>query len=400
LGAGRTALAALALVLAVVVWLAGACSAQTDQAFQAVQSGPAGQAAPSGPAAVPAPDRERLLRQRVCDLGLTVEGSPRLARAVRRLYAELDAAGISLRPPVYLTDEWGCPDRVPMIGIPFYLADERLAKIQDEAQEGIEGGSDEEIMRYLRHEAGHAFNYAYRLYDDPEWTRTFGPFSAPYSDAYTPDPFSREFVRHLPGWYAQKHPDEDFAETFAVWLTPGSDWRRDYRGWGAYAKLRYVDRAATRLGRTGPVVAGGRADVPVEELCLSVEEFARRFRPETVALPADFDADLRDIFPGRPAEAGRLGATAGGPDAEGPAGWVPASRLLAANRRTLVGKVGGWTGLDDTLVRSLVEHLIARSRSLDLWVEPGRSTEKLVEVTAYVTALSMNRLATGAFVGK
>ena len=25
---------------------------------------------------------------------------------------------------------------------------------------------------------------------------------------------------HLDPWYAQSHPDEDFAETFAVWLTP------------------------------------------------------------------------------------------------------------------------------------------------------------------------------------
>jgi hypothetical protein len=83
---------------------------------------------------------------------------------------------------------------------------------------------------YLRHEAGHAFNYAYRLYQTPEWRELFGPFNRPYRERYRPIPFDRNFVRHIEGWYAQKHPDEDFAETFAVWLTPGSRWRVRYRG--------------------------------------------------------------------------------------------------------------------------------------------------------------------------
>jgi hypothetical protein len=261
-------------------------------------------------------------------------------------------------------------------------------------------------MRYLRHEAGHAFGYAYRLYETREWENIFGPFSAPYRDEYTPDPFSREFVRHLPGWYAQKHPDEDFAETFAVWLTPGSGWRNTYAGWGAERKLLYVDRAAERLGRTGPELTGGQADKPVEELCLSVEEFALRFRPETVALPALFDADLRDIF-APPADTVRMGgATSQGGEAGEAAqapreqDRVPAARFLAANRRFLVNKVHAWTGLDDTLVRSLVDHLIARSLALDLWVEPARSAETLVEATAYVTALCIHRLTKGEFAGR
>ena len=134
------------------------------------------------------------------------------------LYRELEAKGLKrFRPPTYLTDEWGCPDEEPIIGIPFYLADPKLARLEKEIDD-VE--DDREIRMYLRHEAGHAFNYAYKLYESPEWRERFGPFNRPYRDRYKPVPFDRSFVRHMEGWYAQKHPDEDFAETFAVWLTP------------------------------------------------------------------------------------------------------------------------------------------------------------------------------------
>ena len=126
---------------------------------------------------------------------------------------------------------------------------------------------------YLRHEAGHAFNYAYRLYRTPEWRDLFGPFRRPYRDDYHPVPFSRRFVRHIAGWYAQKHPDEDFAETFAVWLTPRSQWRKRYKGWGALAKLRYVDRMARRFRDTEPLRKRGQTDVTVEEMETTVEQF-------------------------------------------------------------------------------------------------------------------------------
>ena len=153
-------------------------------------------------------EREALLQQRIDELGLKIEGT-RLEPLIQQLYGELDQAGISLKPPVYLSDEWGCPEGVPVIGIPFYLADERLRRLEDELMEGVEAESEEEILSYLRHEAGHAFNYAYRLYETEEWHKLFGPYSRPYRDDYEPNPFSRNFVRHLPGWYAQKHPDED-----------------------------------------------------------------------------------------------------------------------------------------------------------------------------------------------
>src|SRR6266568_4137017 len=136
-------------------------------------------------------------------------------------------AGSKPRPPTcvrccpsasasWASSSRACPSEEPIIGIPFYLADPKLAQLEKE----IDDLEDErEIRMYLRHEAGHAFNYAYRLYQTPEWRELFGPFNRPYRERYRPAPFDKSFVRHIEGWYAQKHPDEDFAKTFAVWLT-------------------------------------------------------------------------------------------------------------------------------------------------------------------------------------
>src|SRR5512140_1879074 len=198
--------------------------------------------APTAPA-------DDLLQRPIRDLGLQLEGSP-LEKVVVQLHAELARKGLRhFRPACYLTDEWGCPDQEPIIGIPFYLADPKLAALERQMND-LE--DEREIMMYLRHEAGHAFNYAYELYKTDEWKALFGPFRRPYRDHYRPVPFSRRFVRHIAGWYAQKHPDEDFTETFAVWLTPDSDWQRHYRGWPALKKLHYVDRMARELAEQAP----------------------------------------------------------------------------------------------------------------------------------------------------
>src|SRR5215213_2010133 len=184
-------------------------------------------------------ERRSLLDKRISELGLSVAGSM-VERLQEQLYRELGQKGLRFRPPVYLSDQWGCPDGTPLIGVPFYLADPRLERIEAEMSFGVE--SDAESMRYLRHEAGHAFNYAFALHERPEWQQLFGSFSRPYRERYRANPFSRDHVRHILTWYAQKHPDEDFAETFAVWLTPDVDWASEYAGWPALAKLEYTDR--------------------------------------------------------------------------------------------------------------------------------------------------------------
>jgi hypothetical protein len=330
-------------------------------------------------------ERENLLQTKLTELGLKLEGT-RLETLVHRLYEDLGRAGITFRPRAYLSDEWGCPEAVPIIGIPFYLADERLSRIEDEIMDGIEAESDEEILSYLRHEAGHAFNYAYKLYETEEWHHIFGPYSRPYRDDYKPNPFSLNFVRHIPGWYAQKHPDEDFAETFAVWITPDSNWQNAYEGWGCYTKLQYVDRVANKFGTAEPPVTAEGYDV-TDDLSGSISEHYEKFRHEPDDLPAYFDGDLKDIFertvpPGKEEE------------------WPAAHQFLMKHRRELVRNINYWTGLNEGTVRSLIHHFVERCKALDLHVNPDKSCKTLMEMTAYATTLSMNKLYKRDFIIK
>jgi len=324
-----------------------------------------------------------LLKQRIRDLGLRLEGSP-VEKFVHQLYNELEAVGLArFRPPCYLSDEWACPDREPIIGIPFYLADPNLAALE-RAMDDIE--DEHEIMMYLRHEAGHAFNYAYELYDTTEWHRLFGPFTRPYVDAYTPVPFSRRYVRHIAGWYAQKHPDEDFAETFAVWLTPNSGWRERYRGWPAMEKVVYVDAVARELADVVPKRPIGRVELPVEEMESTVEEFYKQTSVDEAAAIAELalDVDLAELF------------DAGAPTSDG--SLRSAASLIAAHRRVLIDQLEHWTGVRRSLVRALVEQIEQRAHALALVVERERESSALVELVVYVTTLTMSYLAQGKFV--
>jgi hypothetical protein len=268
--------------------------------------------------------------------------------------------------------------------VPFYLAAPELLRLEDELMEGVEAESDDEIMRYLRHEAGHALNYAYRLYDLADWTEHFGPFLRPYVDDYTPNPFSRSFVRHLPGWYAQKHPDEDFAETFAVWLDPKSNWRDVYADWKCLPKLLYVEELSRRIGTLAPPVTADEYDTNEEFLERTVAEHYSRFMPRSLEIPRLFDAALQDIFAPVDAELNAV---------------KPAAEYLRQRRRKIIWSVFHWTGLNYDLVRGLVIHLEDRCAALDLQVGSD-GPAKLVEVVALVTTLCMNRLHTGEFVHK
>ncbi len=191
---------------------------------------------------------------RFCDLKLSIRGTD-LEDAIQRLYGELEQRGIRFRPHCWLAQEWFSPDGIPGIAIPFYLAHRRLMSIERRFMREVEGGNRNWLMRILRHEAGHAIDSAYRLRRRSRWRAVFGPASLPYPDTYRPRPGSRRFVQHLGAWYAQAHPTEDFAETFAVWLKPRSPWRREYRGWPAYAKLEFIDALAAEIGRSRPLVS-------------------------------------------------------------------------------------------------------------------------------------------------
>jgi len=327
---------------------------------------------------------QELLGRPIRDLGLRLAGSP-VEHFVEQLYRELEAKGLTkFRPACYLTDEWGCPSGEPIIGIPFYLAHAALAQLEKETHD-LEDAR--EIMMYLRHEAGHAFTYAYKLHNLPEWKQMFGPFRRPYHDNYRPTPFSRDYVRHLPGWYAQKHPDEDFAETFAVWLTPRSNWRKRYRGWGAMEKLLYLNRLTRRLKKIDPPRRRGQADITVDDMENTVAEFYRHHghqngREEVAVTELTPDADLRDIFP---VSKRRKAA-------------VAAHDFLHAHRKAVIDKVAQWTGAQRPLIRNLIDTIEKRAGELDLRVDQTRSAEHLAEVTAYATALVMTYVTKGKFI--
>ncbi len=329
--------------------------------------------------------RFELLKTPISGLGLAVEGSP-VERHVRRLRREMEAKGLRFKPDVYLTDGWGCPDRTPVIGVPFYLADARLIHLEEEQTGEVEDLRT--IMMLLRHETGHAVNYAYRLWRRPSWSEIFGPFTKPYRDSFRPDRMSRHYVRHIAAYpygrtYAQKHPDEDFAETFAVWLTPRSGWRAKYRSWPVIRKLLYVDRLMKDIRRDAPESRRGRRLRPVDRMTLTLAEHygkkAERFRRDARGY---VDDSLHDAFP--PSR-----------------GLVlrPAAALFKRYRDRLVERVVHWSVLTPAEAEALLRKLEARAAALRLSYRPGAEGERLMDVVSLVIALALDYAYTGRLTG-
>ena len=241
-------------------------------------------------------DDEALLDKRFCDLRLGLSGS-RLEHSVRRLYVELAHKGIRFRPHFWLSEEWFSPDGVPGIAIPFYLAHPRLMRLERRFMHEVEGGNDKWLMRILRHETGHAIDTAFGLRRRKAWRETFGKASRRYPSRYSPRPGSRNFVLHLGHWYAQSHPTEDFAETFAVWLPPRSRWRSQYAGWPAFAKLEYVDRAMREIEGRRAVRLSRETVEPLSDNTRTLREHYRRKQARyEVDLARSYDRPLLRVF--------------------------------------------------------------------------------------------------------
>jgi hypothetical protein len=329
------------------------------------------------------PDEE-ILQMRVRDLGVQIPGSP-LEPLIQRLYDELDGRGIKFRPPCYLADEWLCPDKVPIIGIPFCLAQPRLKSIEQKMMFEVEGGTDESCMKLLRHESGHALNYAYQLYRKTRWRQLFGQFSSTYSDSYYYQPYSRRYVINLEDNYAQAHPDEDFAETFAVWLKPDDNWQQKYRGWPVIKKLQYVEGLVERIGVRPPVVTV--EERPPWSASRMTSTLAAHYERKRLALGSEFqgfyDDSLQALFTPTPAGHSNLRA----------------SKILRQHRRQLVDSVTRWTGHRKYDIAQLVNSLIGRCDALDLYVSAADNSN-IIGVTALVTAVANNTLRTPRRRGK
>jgi hypothetical protein len=293
---------------------------------------------------------ERLLDLRLCDLGLRIEGTW-LEECIERLYEELDARGIVLAPRCWLSDEWFSPTRVPGIAIPFYLAHPRLVALERRQMYEVEGGTRRECMQLLRHETGHALQVAYQLHRRRRWQQIFGRSSEPYPDHYRPNPASKHYVLHLDAWYAQSHPDEDFAETFAVWLRPRSDWRRQYAHWPALRKLEYVDGLVRELADQRPLVRGRRTPHSLPQLRLTLRSYYEAKRERYyVGYPRSYDRDLQRLFVS---------------SREAPGGETAAA-FLRRNRRELRELVSRWTGEYQFTVDQVLKEMIGSCRALKL----------------------------------
>jgi hypothetical protein len=323
-------------------------------------------------------DDQRLLELRMCDLDVRIEGSA-LEERVGELNRELEARGMAFRPYFWLSDEWFTPDGVPGIAIPFYLAHPRLARLELNQMLEVEGGTPEWCLRILRHEAGHAVENAFNLRRRQGRRRLFGKTSVPYPEYYAPRPYSKSYVVHLDSWYAQSHPDEDFAETFAVWLTPGSDWRARYAGWPALRKLEYVDKVMAELkGRPSPSVAP-RPVEPLSSLRQTLKQhYVQKRKHYGLHQPELYDRDLRRLFSADPQHADKLSA----------------ARFLARIRKEVRRRVRFWTGEYQYVIDQVLQGMIDRCRQLGLRLTMPEDASR-AEFALLLTVQTMNHLHSG-----
>jgi len=286
---------------------------------------------------------------RLCDLGLTIEGTA-LETRVEQLYEELERAGLKFRPHVWLSTSWFTPDGVTGFAVPFYLAHPRLARIEHRQMFEVEGGNHSWCMKLLRHEAGHALDNAYRLHWRASWRKTFGNFSRPYRQTYLPNPTSKRFVQNLDYWYSQSHPAEDWAECFAVWLQPGSRWRRRYADWPALRKLEYVDRLMSELPDRPRVVSRRRPDSLPRLRTTLREHYAQKQEHYGMGHPGDYDQLLSRLFTDDPGYQHRPTATS----------------FLRRHRQELRERVAALTGQYRYVVDQALREMIGGCKKLGL----------------------------------
>jgi hypothetical protein len=321
---------------------------------------------------------ERLLDLRMCDLGVTIRQSG-LNVFIRELHKELTQHGVRFRPYFWLSDDWFTPDGVTGVAIPFYMAHPRLARLELMQVFEVEGGTSEWCMRILRHETAHALDNAYRLRRRKRRQKLFGSSSKTYPQYYTPRPYSRRFVMHLEPWYAQSHPDEDFAETFAVWLTPDQDWRKRYEDWPALRKLEFVDHLIREIATHEPPVRTRRLVEPVRSLRKTLREHYQEKRQRYgIDYPNVYDRELRSLFSDSPQFKSNLSA----------------ARFVRRVRRDVRRTVARWTNEYQYTIKQVLDDILARCRELDLHLHGSEEQAKL-DFTVLLAVQTMNYIHSG-----
>lgn len=320
------------------------------------------------------PDDE-LLQLRLKDLKVRIEGTW-LEDCLLELHGELEQRGLAVRPHAWISDEWFSPDTTPGIAIPFYLAHPRLIRLERRKIIDVEGGTIPECMKIMRHEAGHVVRHAYQLNRRRRWQELFGPSTMRYPKYYRPNPASKNYVQHLRLWYAQSHPDEDFAETFAVWLRPRSDWRKRYAGWPALRKLEYVDELMAEIAGEKPLLTKRLKVEPLSGNKRTLEEhYARKQEMYVQDTPKTYDRDLTRIFSDDPHAS------------HSPA----ASSFIRHHRAEIRQLVAKWTGEYQLTLDAVLDDMVDRCRELKLRaVGPARQLK--TDFTVLLTARAVHSL--------
>ncbi|KAA0078159.1 hypothetical protein CIW50_03835 [Tardiphaga sp. P9-11] len=318
---------------------------------------------------------EQLLKQRFSTLRVTIKGTW-LEDCIYTLYEELKDRGIRLRPNVWISSEWFSPADVPGIAIPFYLAHPRLMKLEKKMMFEAEGSTRSECMAILRHETGHAVQHAYQLQRRRRWQQLFGLSSKRYPLYYRPNPASRRYVQHLRRWYAQSHPDEDFAETFAVWLRPRSSWRTRYADWPALKKLEYVDELMSEIAGEKPLITTRERVEPLSKLSQTLgEHYQTKQAFYAFTPPKTYDRDLNRLFSADPRHRRAQSAAS----------------FIRRHRAQVRQMVARWTGENQLTLDAVLDDMISRCRELDLRAL-GSEQQLLVNFTILLTAKTMHAL--------
>jgi hypothetical protein len=323
-----------------------------------------------------------ILKFRFKDILLDIKGTE-IESYINLLHSELESKGLIFRPHIFFGDEWFSPEGMNAISVPFYLANSRLKHLEKSLMLEVEGDTSEWFMKLLRHEAGHCFDHTYRFSKRKKWREVFGSPNVEYQpETYRPQPYSKSYVKHLDRWYAQAHPDEDFAETFAVWLNPSIDWKKDYAKWPvALKKLNFLDSLAQESVKLKMLDEKGRIPSQVSQMSSSLEKYYQRRKREYADHYPDFyDSDLKLIFNG---------------DTELKREFS-ASRFMTKHRKAIVTTVAWTTNEKKFTIDSLVKRLRSRCEKLDLKL--GKSdTQTTMEVASFLTSLVKNYLFTGKF---
>ncbi|MFH1318678.1 MAG: hypothetical protein ABIH71_06655, partial [Candidatus Omnitrophota bacterium] len=311
---------------------------------------------------------EELLNVKVCNLPVKIEGTW-VWDCIAELYKELLIKELKFKPQCYLADEWLTPDGEPIVGVPFFIAHPTLMKLERKMMFDVEGGTKQSCLKLLRHETGHAINYAYKLYKRRKWQKIFGKFSTEYKDFYRFRPYSKNFVIHLDDYYAQYHPDEDFAETFSVWLTLGLDWHNQYKGWGALRKLKYVDELMNEIKVKEPVVPNGNKYWQAKNLRVTLKNYYKKRKHSSAEDFPDFhDLNLKKMFV-----------------CEDKKTKLPlAAEVIKRYNKDIVNNVYSWTREKKHIINDLLKTIIARCKELNL-ITSDSETIVVLKTSTYIT---------------